>query len=244
MIELIKRDILPVSKQTPDEFLSRLTSILNRGSIHSATDNFDGMFYVVGMGLCCYSTHFRSREGPAVGGAGGGFHMRRSAVPFRENFARVCFQALLRFSFINSQEATIGEWWATFRGLEECRATPLLVCCLPSIISTHTHTCTFTCIKEVTIDQKFWQQKNTMSIKNSVHVIIISSLILWSKLKIACTHIYRPCIQSCTSILVCIPSLWQYISACPERPAKTLWGGAAQVRWWWETLWQLSPSQE
>lgn len=42
MIELIKRDILPVSKQAPDEFLGRLTSILNQGSIHSATDQFDG----------------------------------------------------------------------------------------------------------------------------------------------------------------------------------------------------------
>ena len=46
VIELIKRDILPVSKQTPDEFLNRLTSILNRGSIHSATDNIDGMHHL------------------------------------------------------------------------------------------------------------------------------------------------------------------------------------------------------
>ena len=55
MIDLIKRDILPVSKQTPDEFLGRLTSILNRGSIHSATDNFDGMtlyYHVVGVVTC------------------------------------------------------------------------------------------------------------------------------------------------------------------------------------------------
>ena len=39
-----------------------------------------------------------------------GVYSRRSAVPFRENFARVCFQALLHFSFINSQEATIGTY--------------------------------------------------------------------------------------------------------------------------------------
>ena len=65
MIELIKRDILPVSKQTPDEFLARLTSILNRGSIHSATDNIDGMYHslyiLVGVALLGCSTHFRSR---------------------------------------------------------------------------------------------------------------------------------------------------------------------------------------
>ena len=56
VIELIKRDILPVSKQTPDEFLNRLTSILNRGSIHSATDNIDGMHLSLSLMGC--STHF------------------------------------------------------------------------------------------------------------------------------------------------------------------------------------------
>ena len=30
-------------------------------------------------------------------------------MPFRENFARVCFEALLQFSFVHSQESSIGE---------------------------------------------------------------------------------------------------------------------------------------
>lgn len=30
-------------------------------------------------------------------------------VPFRENFARVCFEALLQFSFIHNKEATLGK---------------------------------------------------------------------------------------------------------------------------------------
>ena len=58
-----------------------------------------------GVASPCDSTHFLSSPGH-----GGDGQLRRSAaVPFRENFARVCFEALLRFSFINSQETTIGQ---------------------------------------------------------------------------------------------------------------------------------------
>ncbi len=42
VIELVKSEILPCSTHAPKEFLRRLTSVLNRGSIHSATDQFDG----------------------------------------------------------------------------------------------------------------------------------------------------------------------------------------------------------
>ena len=42
VIEMIKREILPSFTAAPQEFLHRLTTILNQGSIHSATDQFDG----------------------------------------------------------------------------------------------------------------------------------------------------------------------------------------------------------
>lgn len=37
----------------------------------------------------------------------GDAHQR--GAPFRENFARVCFEALLQFSFLHSKESAIGE---------------------------------------------------------------------------------------------------------------------------------------
>ena len=43
VIEVIKRDILSASTQVPHDFLETLTSILNRGSIHSAADQLEGM---------------------------------------------------------------------------------------------------------------------------------------------------------------------------------------------------------
>jgi hypothetical protein len=68
LVDLLKRDLLPSSHRAPPDFLQRLTDVLNRGSIHSATD-----------------------------GASSGL--------FRENFARVCFEALLQFSFVHSQDS-------------------------------------------------------------------------------------------------------------------------------------------
>ena len=38
LIDLLRRDLLPSSAQAPPIFLERLTAVLNRGSIHSATD--------------------------------------------------------------------------------------------------------------------------------------------------------------------------------------------------------------
>jgi hypothetical protein len=67
LIDLLKRDLLPSSHQAPPEFLHQLTTVLNRGSIHSATDGV-------------------------------------SSGPFRENFARACFEALLQFSFMHTQD--------------------------------------------------------------------------------------------------------------------------------------------
>lgn len=58
LIELIKDEILPSSTRAPKDFLRQLTSILNRGSIHSATDQFNGEWAVEG----------RGREGGWMGG--------------------------------------------------------------------------------------------------------------------------------------------------------------------------------
>ena len=43
VIDVIRRDILSVSTQAPRKFLENLTSILNRGSIHAAADQLEGM---------------------------------------------------------------------------------------------------------------------------------------------------------------------------------------------------------
>ena len=39
VVELIRDSILPYASQTPKEFVLQVVSILNRGSIHSATTN-------------------------------------------------------------------------------------------------------------------------------------------------------------------------------------------------------------
>ena len=52
------------------------------------------------MSLCVYSFHLC----PCAGNG------RSPKVPFRENFARACFEALLQLSFIHSKEASIGEY--------------------------------------------------------------------------------------------------------------------------------------
>ena len=40
---MIKRDILPTSTRAPKDFLEKLTAVLNRGSIHSIADHYEGM---------------------------------------------------------------------------------------------------------------------------------------------------------------------------------------------------------
>ena len=41
--EMIKRDILTTSTRAPKDFLEKLTAILNRGSIHSIADHYEGL---------------------------------------------------------------------------------------------------------------------------------------------------------------------------------------------------------
>ena len=43
LVEMIKRDILPMSTRAPKDFLEKLTAVLNRGSIHSIADHYEGM---------------------------------------------------------------------------------------------------------------------------------------------------------------------------------------------------------
>ena len=43
LVEMIKRDILPTSTRAPKDFLEKLTAVLNRGSIHSIADHYEGM---------------------------------------------------------------------------------------------------------------------------------------------------------------------------------------------------------
>ena len=42
VIDLIKKDILPHCAKIPEDFQKKLTSILNKGSIHTATDVLSG----------------------------------------------------------------------------------------------------------------------------------------------------------------------------------------------------------
>lgn len=49
MIDLIKKDILPHCTKTPESFQKSLTSILNKGSIHTATDVLSGMLLLVAL---------------------------------------------------------------------------------------------------------------------------------------------------------------------------------------------------
>ena len=42
VIEMVKDHILPYASKVPQQFLEQLTMVLNRGSIHSVTDNADG----------------------------------------------------------------------------------------------------------------------------------------------------------------------------------------------------------
>ena len=42
VIEMVKDHILPYASKLPQQFLEQLTMVLNRGSIHSATDSVDG----------------------------------------------------------------------------------------------------------------------------------------------------------------------------------------------------------
>jgi hypothetical protein len=66
VVELIRDSILPYAGQMPKEFVLQVVSILNKGSIHSAT------------------------SGSPVD----------SSRKLREEFARVCFETLLQFSFL------------------------------------------------------------------------------------------------------------------------------------------------
>ena len=43
LVEMIKSDILPTSTRAPKDFLEKLTAILNRGSIHSIADHYEGL---------------------------------------------------------------------------------------------------------------------------------------------------------------------------------------------------------
>ena len=43
LVEMIKRDILPTATWAPKDFLEKLTAVLNRGSIHSIADHYEGM---------------------------------------------------------------------------------------------------------------------------------------------------------------------------------------------------------
>ena len=42
VVDVIKKDILSAPTRAPKSFLEKLTSILNKGSIHTASDQFNG----------------------------------------------------------------------------------------------------------------------------------------------------------------------------------------------------------
>ena len=105
MIDLIKKDILPHSSKTPESFQKSLTSILNKGSIHTATDVLTGSHAIAAQ----HNLSFLLLVGDdAVN------------LCFRENFARACFEALLQFSFISSKESNIGNILCSFYMCDVC----------------------------------------------------------------------------------------------------------------------------
>lgn len=72
LIELIRDDILVHSNKLPDQFLQKILTILNRGSI--------------------YSNSFEN------------FLDLDSTRKLREEFSKICFETLLRFSFVNNSD--------------------------------------------------------------------------------------------------------------------------------------------
>ncbi|XP_065066543.1 protein MON2 homolog isoform X1 [Rhopilema esculentum] len=79
VVTLIRDEILAHANSLPKEFIDRLMKLLNRGSIHSAASgSFDVLFpFLLGDSL---------------------------VFPVREDFAKICFQALLQYSFVSQKE--------------------------------------------------------------------------------------------------------------------------------------------
>jgi hypothetical protein len=89
---MIRDDILPYANVLPEPFICKILNILNRGSIYScATDNFIG--------------RFRRCSIPAP-------HVlldMDSARRLREEFSKICFETLLKYSFINEPSSSSNE---------------------------------------------------------------------------------------------------------------------------------------
>ncbi|KAK2161316.1 hypothetical protein LSH36_119g13030 [Paralvinella palmiformis] len=84
VIQLIRNEILPYAKCMPREFIVCVMNILNRGSIHSATSAF-------------IDTKDTEPEENCV-------DYTESSHKLREEFAKMCFETLLQFSFITKQD--------------------------------------------------------------------------------------------------------------------------------------------
>ena len=91
-IELIRDDILPYANVLPEPFISKILNILNRGSIYScATDNFIG----------------KSRgKTPDRKARRRGILDMDSARRLREQFSKICFETLLKYSFVNETSSS------------------------------------------------------------------------------------------------------------------------------------------
>jgi hypothetical protein len=103
IVELIRDVILPYSSQMPEVFVLQIVSILNRGSIHSQTTTSPiGSYDISNPTLdvdhqpgfltssCVTTTDMESNR------------------KLREEFARSCFDTLLRFSFTSGKNGPLG----------------------------------------------------------------------------------------------------------------------------------------
>lgn len=107
VVEVIRDHIMVHAQQIPKEFLLQTVSILNRGSIHSPSitspHSAGGGAGNSGGNVSGASSDIDNAAGGGSGNSGnggsGGRHSNQPSGKLREDFARVCFQTLLQFSF-------------------------------------------------------------------------------------------------------------------------------------------------
>lgn len=97
VVQLISAEILPFANFIPKEFVGRIMSMLNKGSIHSQSSSFTGTGKMSRHCVCfkaflCFKKVWQLLSSTAEA---------EMDVRMREEFSKVCFETLLQFSFSN-----------------------------------------------------------------------------------------------------------------------------------------------